>query len=178
MGLKSEYSTAWIQKPGSGETMNMRRDCEWTLSHASSDTNILNRSFRYFIFILFYCKAFSRCGGGRNEWENGVLGKVDQGFGEADLPEHLVARDGPLARRVEEDVRLFFGILVVVLYGGGWFERRVVDGEVEEGGRQSGHLCPASAGGKASGAEKETTGARMGEMVLISNYCNTIGVRA
>lgn len=33
--------TVWIQKPGSGETMIIRRDCEWTLSHASSGMNIL-----------------------------------------------------------------------------------------------------------------------------------------
>jgi hypothetical protein len=33
--------TAWIQNPGSGETMSMRRDCECTLSHVSSGTNIL-----------------------------------------------------------------------------------------------------------------------------------------
>jgi hypothetical protein len=33
--------TAWIQKPGSGETMSMRRDCEFTLSHVSSGENIL-----------------------------------------------------------------------------------------------------------------------------------------
>ena len=39
--MLSKQLTVWIQKPGSGETMIIRRDCEWTLSHASSGTNIL-----------------------------------------------------------------------------------------------------------------------------------------
>jgi hypothetical protein len=39
--LGDHQLTVWIQKPGSGETMSIRRDCEWTLSQASSGTNIL-----------------------------------------------------------------------------------------------------------------------------------------
>jgi hypothetical protein len=44
-GSDNTYSifklTAWMQKPGSGETMSMRRDCECTLSHVSSGANVL-----------------------------------------------------------------------------------------------------------------------------------------
>lgn len=42
--------TAWTQKLGSGETMSMRRDCECTLSHVSSGTNILHSADCYIIF--------------------------------------------------------------------------------------------------------------------------------
>ena len=58
----------------------------------------------------------------------GVLGEIDQGFGEAELPEHLVTRDRPFAGCVEEDVRLFLGVLVIVGNGAFGLEGRVVDG--------------------------------------------------
>jgi hypothetical protein len=70
----------------------------------------------------------------------GILGEVAQGFGEAELPEHLIARDRPFARCVEEDVCLLLGVLVIVGNGAAGLERRVVDGQVKEGGRQSAHL--------------------------------------
>ena len=72
--------------------------------------------------------------------EDGILGEIDQGFSEADLSEHLVARDRAFARCVEEDVRLFLCVFVIITYGVARFERRVVDRQVEEGGRQSAHL--------------------------------------
>jgi hypothetical protein len=37
-------------------------------------------------------------------------------------------------------VRLLFGVLIVVTYGVARLERRVIDRQVEEGGRQSAHL--------------------------------------
>ena len=89
---------------------------------------------------LWFAKKERRGGGG-------ILGEIDQGFSEANLSEHLVARDGAFARCVEQDVRLLLGVLVIVSYGAARFERRVVDGQVEEGGRQSAHLpcwCKAS----------------------------------
>ena len=72
--------------------------------------------------------------------DTSVLGETDQGFGEANLPEHLVARNGAFARCVEEYMRLLLSILVVVAYWATWFKQRVIDGQVEEGGRQSAHL--------------------------------------
>jgi hypothetical protein len=72
----------WIQKPGSGVTMSMHRDCEWTLSHASSGTNILTyvsdtdgikKKKRRNSFASTFC-LFSE------EWVRkggGVLGKID-----------------------------------------------------------------------------------------------------
>ena len=43
----------------------------------------------------------------RKEKEKGsILGETDQGFGEADLPEHLIARNRPFPRCVEENVSL------------------------------------------------------------------------
>ena len=74
------------------------------------------------------------------EENTSVLGETDQGFGEANLPEHLVARNGPFARRVEEYMCLLLSILVVVVYGAARCKQRIIDGEVEEGGRQSAHL--------------------------------------
>lgn len=71
---------------------------------------------------------------------NEQVGETDQGFGEANLPEHLVARNGPFARGVEEYMRLLLSILVVIVYWAARFEQRVIDGQVEEGGRQSAHL--------------------------------------
>ena len=108
----------------------MRRDCECTLSHVSSGTNILRPA------DCQPCvqKERERRGG------NSILREIDQGFGETELPEHLVARDRPFARCVEEDVRLLLSVLVIVGDGPTRLERRVVDGQVEEGGRQSAHL--------------------------------------
>ena len=57
-----------------------------------------------------------------------VLGETDQGFDEANLPEHLVARNGPFARCVEEYMRLLLSILVVVAYWATRFKQRVIDG--------------------------------------------------
>ena len=56
------------------------------------------------------------------------------------MSEHLVARNGPFARCVEEYMRLLLSILVVVVYWATRFKQRVIDGQVEEGGRQSAHL--------------------------------------
>ncbi len=55
----------------------------------------------------------------RKEKEKGsILGETDQGFGEADLPEHLIARNRPFPRCVEENVS----------NGTAGLECRVVDG--------------------------------------------------
>ena len=97
----------------------MRRDCECTLSHGSSGTNILRRP------SLFY-GIWQKAKGERVGVS--ILGEIDQGFGEAELPEHLVARDRPFAGCVEEDVRLFLGVLVIVGNGAFGLEGRVVDG--------------------------------------------------
>jgi hypothetical protein len=72
--------------------------------------------------------------------DTSVLGETDQGFGEANLPEHLVVRNGAFARCVEEYMRLLLSILVIVAYWATRFKQRVIDGQVEEGGRQSAHL--------------------------------------
>src|SRR6266702_4686565 len=72
--------------------------------------------------------------------DTSVLGETDQGFGEANLPEHLVARNGPFARSVEEYVRLLLSVLVIFVDWAARFKQRVIDGQVEEGGRQSAHL--------------------------------------
>ena len=72
--------------------------------------------------------------------DTSVLGETDQGFGKAKLPEHLIARNGAFARCVRKYMRLFLSILVVVAYWATRFKQRVIDGQVEEGGRQSAHL--------------------------------------
>ena len=97
----------------------MRRDCECTLSHGSSGTNILRRPSLF--YGIWQKEKGERVGAG-------VLGEIDQGFGEAELPEHLVARDRPFAGCVEEDVRLFLGVLVIVGNGAFGLKGRVVDG--------------------------------------------------
>jgi hypothetical protein len=98
----------------------MRRDCECTLSHGSSGTNILRCPPIISIYGILQ-KEKERDG-------VSVLGEIDQGFGEAELPEHLVARDRPFARCVEEYVCLFLGVLVIVGNGAVRLEGRVVDG--------------------------------------------------
>ena len=56
-----------------------------------------------------------------------ILREIDQSFGEADLSEHLIARDRPFPRSIEEDVSLLLSVLVIVGNGAARLERRVVD---------------------------------------------------
>ena len=68
------------------------------------------------------------------------LGEADKGLGESDLPEHSVARGRPFLRCVEEDVRLFLGIFIVSVNLSSRVQRWVIDGQIEEIGRQPGHV--------------------------------------
>jgi hypothetical protein len=64
----------------------------------------------------------------QNERRGSILREIDQGFGEADLPEHLIAGDRPFPGSIEEDVSLLFSVLVIIGNGTARLERRVVDG--------------------------------------------------
>lgn len=116
--------TAWIQKSGSGETMTSRLLCECTLLHGSSELNILRGRMK-----LIIQTAKSPCS----------LGEVHERLCQADLPEHPVPRNSPFFGRVEQNVRLFFCIFVIV---GGFSARaqgRVIDCQIYEIGRNPSH---------------------------------------
>ena len=68
------------------------------------------------------------------------LGEAGKGLGESDLPEHSVARGSPFLRCVEEDVRLFLGIFVVLVNRSSRVQRWVIDGQIKEIGRQPAHV--------------------------------------
>lgn len=63
----------------------------------------------------------------KNERRGIILREIDQGFGEANLSEHLIARDRPFPGSIEEDVSLLLSVLVIVSNGTARLERRVVD---------------------------------------------------
>jgi hypothetical protein len=65
---------------------------------------------------------------GEKKRRGSILREIDQGFGEADLSEHLIARDRPFPRCIEENVSLLLSVLVIVGNGAARLERRVVDG--------------------------------------------------
>ena len=68
------------------------------------------------------------------------LGEANKGLGESDLSEHPVARGSPFFGCVEEDVRLFLGIFITLVDLSSRVQRWVIDGEIQEIGRQPGHV--------------------------------------
>ena len=75
----------------------------------------------------------------RKTMEGYSLRKIDQSLRETDLPEHLVSRHCALSGRIEENVGLLFGILVILSYGSYWLQCRVVYRQVEKSWRESAH---------------------------------------
>jgi hypothetical protein len=118
--------TACIQKFGSGETMTIRLDCEWTLLHVSSALNILEISCMEILAIDRYETLYS-------------LREIHQCLGKTNLPKDSITRDSSLFRSVEQDMGLFFSIFIVSRYWATGMQRWIVYCEIKEIWRNSAH---------------------------------------